>query len=50
MRSGQLGDLRRQIANCHIYSWLNLVASKIQEMCFVAHEDQGNQCIPHSER
>jgi len=49
VRWGDLADLRRLDDNCHIYRPLFLVASKFREMCSVGHEDQGNQCIPHSE-
>jgi hypothetical protein len=48
-RSGHLAELRRYVAKCHIYRLLYLVASKISEMRSIGHEDQRNQCIPHSE-
>jgi len=46
---GHLADLRRLIAQCHIYRPLMLLAIKIREMCSIEHEDPRNQRIPHSE-
>jgi len=48
VRRAHLAELRRLIANWHIYRTLYRVASKIREIRSVGREVQGNQSIPHS--